>query len=112
MSGTTKAPAELPQGISEAKLKSLKAQHGKVYAVNIPYAGKVVRGLFKKPTLAILSASASISATDPVGAGAMVYESCKLAVDPEMDDVDEVKLAAIMAVQGLFEKLTAEVGEA
>jgi hypothetical protein len=112
MTEPAKQELKLPQGVTEQQLTQWKRQHGKVYTVTVPQGDHVIRGLFKKPTLAILSAAASVGANDPIAAGSMVYESCKLAADVEMDTDEEVRLAAIKSVQGLFQQLTAEVGEA
>lgn len=111
MTEPAKQELKLPQGVTEQQLTQWKRQHGKVYPINVHYKGNVVRGLFRKPTLAMISASAPMLQTDPVGAMALTYESCKLAADPEFDTVDELKLAAYTAVQRLWESITAEVGE-
>lgn len=101
----------LPQGVSEEQLKKLVAKHGLVYPVHVRKDGAVLTGLFRKPTLADMSAAASVGAGNPLAAGELLYNSCKLAVDPAMDNDEEVRLSAINGVGKLFRILEAEVGE-
>lgn len=100
----------LPEGVTLEKLKALEAKHGLVYPIRQVDGDKVYRGLFRKPTLADMSAAASLG-NDQIAAGRLVYESCKLAVDPGVEDNEEVLLAFIKGVNKLFRSLEAEVGE-
>lgn len=102
--------SRLPEGVTEEKLKQLTAKHGIVYPIRQVDGDKVYRGLFRKPNLADMSAASSYG-NDQIAAGRMVYESCKLAVDPGVEDNDEVLLAFIKSVNKLFRSLEAEVGE-
>ena len=102
--------SRLPEGVTEEKLKQLIAKHGTVYPIRQVDGDKVYRGLFRKPNLADMSAAASLG-NDQIAAGRFVYESCKLAVDPGVEDNDEVLLAFIKGVNKLFRSLEAEVGE-
>ncbi len=101
----------LPEGLAEEQLTQLVRKHGQVYPVRVPKDGLVHVGLFRKPTLADMSAAASVGTGNPMAAGELLYNTCKLAVDPALDSDDEVKLSAINAVSKLFKVLEAEVGE-
>lgn len=110
MSEKKPATAQLPEGVTDGHVAAWKREHGKVHRVAVTKDGKVYVGLFKKPTLTIMSAAASVG-NDPIAQGDLVYNSCKLAVDPGMDSDDEVHLAAMKLVGGLFRALEGEVGE-
>ena len=101
----------LPDGVTEEQLTQFVRKHGKVYPVRVPKDGTTHVGLFRKPTLTDMSAAASVGSSNPMAAGELLFNSCKLAVDPAMDQDDEVKVAAINGVSKLFRVLEAEVGE-
>lgn len=105
---TPKRP--LPKNVTEADLKKLVMEHGKLYPVTVRREGQSFTGLFKKPTLAILGAASTKD--DPIAQGTLMYNSCVKAVDPEVTDDEELKLAMINGVAKLFNILQAEVGEA
>ncbi|HQY04119.1 MAG: hypothetical protein IPH00_16550 [Flavobacteriales bacterium] len=100
---------ELPEGVTEAQLKALEAKHGRVYPVVVKVDGKTRVGLFRKPRL--MDMSAASTAANPLAIGDALYSACKLAADPAMDTDEEVHLAAVKAVAGIFRVLEAEVGE-
>lgn len=102
---------QLPTNVTEEQLQELVRKHGTVYPVYVKKDDRTVCGLFKKPDLAIMGAAASAGTNDPVKAGQLIYNSCKLVVDPEMDSDDEVKMAAMNQVGKLFRLLEGEVGE-
>lgn len=101
----------LPEGVTDADVAQLKRAHGRVHRVAVKADAKEYVGLFKTPDLSILSAAASVAASDPVAAAELVYTSCKLAADKGMDEEAEVHVAAMGAVGRLFRQLEAEVGE-
>lgn len=101
----------LPEGVSEEDVAKLVRKHGQVYPLTVRRDKASYTGLFRKPTLADMSAAASVGTDNPMAAGELLYNSCKLAVDPAMDNDDEVKVAAINGVGKLFRILEAEVGE-
>lgn len=107
----SKTPKQLPDGVDGVELKKLEAKHGPLKTITVNRDGKPVVGLFKKPTLAILGA-ANATSKDEFAMGQFLYENCKVKVDPEMDEDDEVKLAAIRGVGQLFRLLEVVVGEA
>lgn len=107
---TTPQVKRLPDGVTEEQLKKLVAKHGNVYPVRQKDGDVTYVGLFRKPNLTDMSAASSFG-NDQIAAGKLVYENCKLVVDPGMEENEEVLLAAIKAVNGLFRNLQAEVGE-
>ncbi|MCW5900489.1 MAG: hypothetical protein KIT10_14590 [Flavobacteriales bacterium] len=109
---TKKEEKRLPDGVTQEQMNQLARQHGQVFPVRVKKDGKQFCGLFRKPKLSDMSAAAAVGMNDPLAAGDLVYNSCKLAADPEMDSDDEVHLAAVKSVQSLFRVLEAEVGEA
>lgn len=102
----------LPDGVTEEQLTKFARQHGQVFPVRVRKDDKQYCGLFRKPKLSDMSAAASMVSSDPMAAGDLVYNSCKLAADAEMDSDDEVHLKAMTLVQTLFRTLEGEVGEA
>lgn len=106
----TKA-TNLPQGVTPEEIKKLLAKHKELHPITVKADGRTICGLFKKPTLSILSAAAAAGASDPLKAGEVIYTNCKVLADAEMDTNEEVHLAAITQVNGLFRILQAEVGE-
>ena len=101
----------LPDGVTEEQLAILERKNGKLKAITVKRDDEVYVGLFKKPTLAILSAANSVS-KEELAMGQFMYENCKVQVDPIFDTDDEVKLAAIRGVGQLFRVLEVQVGEA
>lgn len=104
-------PPKLPAGVDAEQLKKLEAQHGKLKAITVVRDGEHYVGLFKKPTLAIMSA-ANAHTKEELAMGVFLYENCKVVADPVFDTDDEVKLAAIRGVGQLFRLLEVRVGEA
>jgi hypothetical protein len=104
----------LPDGVTEEQLTKWKRVHGadKVFPVRVTKDGKTYVGVFRKPDLSDMSAAASVGQNNPVGSAELLYNSCKLAVDPQMDSDDEVKFGAMTGVGRMFRVLEAEVGEA
>lgn len=108
----TNIPApRLPMGMDPEQVRELVRKHGTVYPVSVRKDEVTYTGLFKKPTLSIMSAAASAAGSDPLRSGEVLYKNCKLVADPEMDTDEEVHLAAIGGVNRLFRLLEAEVGE-
>lgn len=101
----------LPDGVTDEQVQALVRRHGKVYPVRVAVDNQEYVGLFRKPTLADMSAASSLAATDPIGSNRLVYNSCKLVADKGMDENEEVLVAAMSKVAGLFRILQAEVGE-
>lgn len=101
----------LPEGVTSEQVKQWTRKHKAVYPIRIDTGHGVVVGLFRKPTLSDMSAAASVGTGNPMAAGELLYNSCKLAVDPELETDDEAKVAAINGVSRLFRILEAEVGE-
>lgn len=103
-------PKPLPKNVTPDDVKKLVLQHGKLTELTVRRDGESFTGLFKKPTLAILSACAAKS-DDPIGAARLMYNSCKVVVDAEVENDDELLVAMFGAVGRLFRTLQAEVGE-
>jgi hypothetical protein len=102
----------LPDGVTDEQLTQFQRKHGEVFPVRVRKDDKQFCGLFRKPKLSDMSAAQSLVSSDPMASGDLVYNSCKLAADPEMDSDEEVHLAAVKGVQRLFRVLEVEVGEA
>lgn len=102
----------LPEGVTDEQVtKFLRQYPGGVYPVKVRKDDQVHIGLFRKPTLVDMSAAASFGTSNPMGAGELLFNNCKLAIDPAMESDGEVRLAAITGVSKLFRVLEAEVGE-
>lgn len=103
-------PKPLPKNVTPDDVKKLVLQHGKLTELTVKRDGKSYTGLFKKPTLAVLSACATKS-DDPIAAARLMYNSCKVVVDEEVEKEDELLVAMFGGVGKLFRTLQAEVGE-
>lgn len=101
----------LPAGVTPEQAKELARKHGAVYPVTVRKNKKAYVGLFKRPTLSILSAAAASAGDDAIRQGQVLYANCKLAVDPEVDQDEELLFGMITGVGSLFKVLAAEVGE-
>ncbi|MBS1940882.1 MAG: hypothetical protein JST38_08400 [Bacteroidetes bacterium] len=101
----------LPEGFTAERVKELARQHGAVYPVHVRKDGRIFTGLFKKPTLSIMSAAAAMGGDDAIKQGRVMYTNCKLAVDPQVDQDEELLFGMITGVGRLFKVLAAEVGE-
>lgn len=107
----TKEKKRLPDGVTEEQLTQWLRKHGKVYPVRVKKDDAEHLGLFRKPDLSDMSAAASVGQSNPIASAELLYNSCKLAVDPAMDSDDEVKFGAYSQVGKLFRVLEGEVGE-
>ncbi len=70
---------------------------------------KVYNGFFRRPDLKILSAAGSFADSDPIKSGSVMFDNCKLKLDPEMESDDEIKMTAITKLNGIFKLHEAEV---
>lgn len=99
----------LPKHVTEADLKKLVLEHGPLFPVTVKRDGETFTGLFKKPSLGIISAASTKE--DNIAQGKLMYNSCVKAIDPEVEQDDELMLGMISGVGKLFRVLQAEVGE-
>lgn len=95
--------------MEEQKKAELKAKFGEVYEIEVEKDGKIIKGYFKKPNLQIISAASKYSIDDPIRSGEILFDSCWLDGDEDMNKDDEVKLAAMGALSNLFELLEAKI---
>ncbi len=111
MSETTEK-RKLPEGVTEQQLAEWQRKYGadKVFPIRVRKGDKEYVGTFRKPTLSDMSAAASVGQSNPMASAELLFNSCKLAVDPMMESDDEVKFGAMQGVGKLFRILDAEVG--
>lgn len=111
---TTKTPT-LPPGVTQGDVANWK-KDGPVFSFVAKHEGEHYVGLFRKPTLTILHAATAANTMDGgkldyFGMLKTQYESCKLAVDPKGEAIDEVKSGWQNKVAALFKQVEVEVGE-
>lgn len=99
----------LPQGVTPDELKKLTAQHGPLFPVTVRSGDKALTGLFKKPKLEVIALAATKN--DPVSQGKLIFNTCKVVIDPEMETIDEAFAKALGLVANLFQVWEGEVGE-
>lgn len=100
----------LPLGVTPAQLKRWKAEHGEVHLIDVPMEeGEVLYGYFKKPTLEVISATARFAESDPIKGVLVLFEGCKLKIDPGMEQISEAKIAAAKRLMPLFKIRTAGI---
>lgn len=96
--------------LEQIDIEALKREHGELFKIEMETDdGKTVAGIFKKPTIKVLSAVAKTAETDKIKAALVMYNQCKVEVDPEIEASDELKLSAAEAVGDLFKRYTASV---
>lgn len=100
----------LPKNVTLDDVKKLVLQHGKLTELTVRRDNESYTGLFKKPTLAILSACAAKS-DDPIASARLMYNSCKVVVDEEVEKDDELLVGMFTLVGKLFRTVQGEVGE-
>lgn len=100
---------ELPLGVTDAQIKQWKAKHGEVHLIDVETETGTAHGYFKKPTLEVMSATAKFSDSDPIKSILILYEGCKLKVDPVIDNDDQAKLATAGLCGQLFKQYTATI---
>ncbi len=66
-------------------------------------------GYFRKPNLMIIAAAGKYSDTEPIKSGEVLFDNCKLQIDPELQNDDELKMSVIIRLNGLFEMHETEV---
>lgn len=105
----------LPCGISEAQLKQWKNEHGEdnIHVVEVPRIDDEgtgnYEGIFRKPDMSIISAASKYAESDPIKAGEILYENCKLKVDPEMDAKPEIKASTFAQLMKMFKVREAKI---
>lgn len=97
--------------IQEGQIKLWKQKHGKVFEIVVKDKDKEYKGYFKKPGIDILSAASKYVTDDPIKSSRIIYENCKLAIDPEVETNEELQLSMMLACNQLFQIKLAEVKE-
>lgn len=96
------------------QIKNWKDRHGVIHDITVNAQdedGKPIEihGFFKKPDLQTISLMGKFQATDPLKAGTLLFNNCKISIDPRMENDDEVKLGAMLALQQTFKQYTYSV---
>lgn len=101
----------LPEGITEAMIAGWKQLHGRVHWIRVDYNGTTRTAIVRRPDLKVISAASSLIHSDPIKAGLVLYDSCKLYVDPVIEASDELKLSVTKRIGELFQSFETELGE-
>jgi hypothetical protein len=92
-----------------------KKAWGRIHEVEIQSGEKTLLGYFRHPDINVILAASSKTnpATGEGGldAGAVMYESLKLKVDPEIEKDDEAKIGCYTVLAGLFKIKQAQIKE-
>ena len=79
--------AELICGLTQAKIDELKNKYGQLTAISLPDEDK--HFIFKKPSMAIMSAVAKAAQKDPIQASLVFFKNCLVHGDETAaDDID------------------------
>lgn len=107
---------KLPCGITQEQLNAWKEQYG---AENIKHVKVFEKAgdkehfkslVVRKPDLEVIT-KASRFAAEPFKAGLIIYNECKLAVDPEIEANDELKAGALVNLTRMFKIHESEVSD-
>jgi hypothetical protein len=104
-----KVEEKLAGGVSPAQLAAWKKTHKDVYQITVDDEGKEVTGYFKKPDMAVISAASRFASSDPVKSGEIMFESCWLAGDVELKEVEELKVSCFGKLAELFKVREAKI---
>lgn len=124
----------LPCGITKSQLAQWKKLYREVFVITIVHEGKVIQGVFRKPDMNSFSKALQYLAPDPsipvpakqvdkdgnditpvamprdmMRAGLIYYLDCKLAVDKEMDEHEEVRAGACIQLVQQFKAAQATI---
>ncbi|MBL8002392.1 MAG: hypothetical protein JNL05_10560 [Flavobacteriales bacterium] len=107
---------KLPKGTTDEQLKALIAKHVTVHPITVTKDGQSYTALLKKPTIAVMAAAtvasqATPGAIDVYKMGQVIYRSCMLVADPEIDLDEELLAGAMLKASQLFKAAQAELGE-
>lgn len=100
----------LPQGMTDAELKKLIAKHGPIHSYIVELDGRTHVLLARKPKLAELTLATG-DGSDPMGGASKLFNTCAVAKDEAFDTDDEVRVAGIKFVAGLFRTVEGRLGE-
>ena len=90
--------------LEKIDLAALKKEHGEIHYIEVEAEDGTFGGIFKKPTIKILAAVSKTAETDPLRASIVMFNSTKVLVDPEIEESEEMKLAAAEAASKLFRR--------
>jgi hypothetical protein len=89
---------------NETQVKSWKKEHGEIHQIDvIGENDEIIRGIFKKPTLAIIMAADAMSEEkDFLKRAEFSFTNCFIAGDPRLHQEEDLKVSAGIQVYGLF----------
>jgi hypothetical protein len=104
-----KEEKETTTPVSEAQIKQWKARWGEVFEITTNTDEGKVASYFKKPNLDCISAASKFATEDPIKSGNILFENCKLWLNPAIEGDDEAKMGIIQALGQLFKVKEAEI---
>lgn len=102
-----KSETKFPCGITQEQLDAWKNQYGSENIKHIKVFEKAGEKehfkslVVRKPDLDVITKASKFS-TELLKAGLIIYNECKLAVDPEIEANPEMKAAALIQLSNLF----------
>jgi hypothetical protein len=107
------AKTKLPCGITAEQLAEWKKLHGADNVKHIPVYTKADKSHFhslivRRPDMEAIS-KASKFASEPIKAGLVLYNECRLANDPEIEAQANLKASACRALTSMFKIYESEV---
>ncbi len=97
-------------GISQAQFDNFKAEHKKVFCIEIEGDdNQILAGYFKRPDINTLKAANKSLKTDEIDAGLTIYNNCKLWVSPEIENDDMLKMAVLAKMGDIMALKTATI---
>ncbi len=96
-------------GLSATELDHLKAKHGYLSLITVTDNTKEYQGIFKEPTMDILSAVTALSKQDEVKASLALFDNCLVQCDEEMKQRPRIKLSAIAQLSETMKPLEGHI---
>jgi len=96
--------------LDKKEIDRLKSKHGSVYCIKVDDdEGNVHHCYVRKPDLNVISAAAKYAESDPIKSGLIMYNSVKLETTEGIEADDEMKMAVIAKIGGIFKIRAAEL---
>lgn len=93
-----------------AEIKKWKSIHNRIHEIEVEVGGEKTLNYFRHPDLETIVAATKYEG-DGVKPGMILFESCKIKVDPRVENDDEAKMGVIAVLANLFQIKVATIKE-
>ena len=96
-------------GLTEKAIVDLKKEHGVLFVVEISEGDNSYKAVCKEPTVTIMTAVNAIAKTDEIKGTMVLFTSCLIACDEDINKRDVLKLQVAGSISERMTNLTRSV---